>query len=152
MNDHPFSVDSAREAADQGRLGPWVAEFLGSPGSDNAELAALLNERTRHWLGPVQLPISQLNRLAGPPGDPVLCPVDDEEWSPRVEDLADKVEDGFEPPPVIVVFRDGQLVLEDGNHRVEGIRRVGLDDAWAVVGFETSEELARFTASIELPR
>jgi hypothetical protein len=77
--------------------------------------------------------------------------VDDEEWSPRVEDLADKVEDGFEPPPVIVVLREGQLVLEDGNHRVEGLRRAGLDHAWAVVGFETSEECEHFTTAISDP-
>ena len=77
------------------------------------------------WTGPVQLPIDQLHRLAGPPGDPVLCAVADDYWRDDVDELGEKVEDGWEPPPVIVAFREGELTLEDGNHRVEGVRRSG---------------------------
>ena len=61
------------------------------------------------WTGPVQLPIDELNRLAGPPGDPVLVVVDDDEWRDDVEELGDKVEEGWEPPPMVVTYRDGQL-------------------------------------------
>jgi len=141
-----FSVDSARRAAEEGALADWVARFLASPGSDNAELAALLSDRLGWWTGPVELPIDQLHRLAGPPGHPVLETVDEEYWRDDVEELGDKVEDGFEPPPVIVTFRDGQLVLEDGNHRVEGLRQAGEVQTWAVVGFESEADRQRFDA------
>jgi hypothetical protein len=47
---------------------------------------------------------------------------------------------------VVVTYEDGQLKLEDGNHRVEGMRRAGETMAWAVVGFETPEERDRFIA------
>ena len=142
-----FSVESARAAAERDELGDWVSRFLASPGSDNAVLAALLSDRLRWWTGPVQLPIHRLHRLAGPPGDPVLYPVDDDYWRDDVEELGEKVEDGFEPAPVIVAYRDGQLVLEDGNHRVEGLRRAGEDVAWALVGFESAEDRRQFAAS-----
>jgi hypothetical protein len=141
-----FSVESARAAAERDELGDWVARFLASPGSDNAVLAALLSDRLRWWTGPVQLPIHQLHRLAGPPGDPVLYPVDDDYWRDDVEELGEKVEDGFEPAPVIVAYRDGRLVLEDGNHRVEGLRRAGEDVAWALVGFESADDRRHFAA------
>ena len=146
-SDHPFSVEAARAAADRDELGPWVAEFLASPGSDNAPLADKLGDRFQLWTGPLRLPISRLHRLAGPPGEPVLCPVDDDYWRDDVEEMAEQIdEEGWTPPPVIVTLQGEQLVLEDGNHRVEGLRRAGEEEAWAIVGFETAEDRDRFEA------
>ena len=118
-DDHEYSVEAAREAAERGELGEWVAGFLASPGSDNAPLAARLSDRPRWWLGPVQVPLDQLNRLAGPPDDPVLCPWTRTTGATTSRTWSRRCEDGWEPPPVIVSYRDGRLVLEDGNHRVE---------------------------------
>ena len=145
MADQSYTVETARAAAERDELAEWVAGFLASPGSDNAPLGEELTSRPRWWLGPVKVPIDQLNRLAGPPGDPVLRPTTEDEWREDVDDLEDKVDDGWEPPPVVVTFRDDQLVLEDGNHRVEGIRRTGETEAWAVIGFEDPELRERFT-------
>lgn len=145
---HEYTIDSARAAAARDELGAWVAEFLASPGSDNAVLGAALNDPPRSWLGPVELPLDQLNRLAGPPGAPVLEAVDDDYWRDDVEELADKVDDGHQPAPVIVTHRDGQLLLEDGNHRVEALRRAGRDQAWAVVAFDGSEARDAFISRI----
>jgi hypothetical protein len=72
--------------------------------------------------------------------------VDEDYWRDDVEDMAARIEDRWEPPPVIVSHRDGQLVLEDGNHRVEGLRRAGKERAWAVIAFEDPEERDRFVA------
>ena len=126
-------------------LAAWVADFLASPGSDNAKLGEKLTNELRWWLGPVEVPLKRLQRLAGPPGEAVLCPVDDDYWRDDVDDLEQKVSDGWEPPPVIVSYRDGQLVLEDGNHRVEGVRRSGASHTWAVIGFDDPEQRGRFT-------
>lgn len=146
MTDEKFTVETAREAAARDELDAWMARFLASPGSDNAELGQMLIERSLLWIGPLELPIDKLNRLAGPPGHPVLVPVDDEEWRDDVDDLEERVEEGWEPPPVVVTYDDGQLKLEDGNHRVEGMRRAGETMAWSVVGFKTADERDRFIA------
>ena len=147
MRDKPeFSVDSARRAAGQDGLRDWVARFLASPGSDNAVLAEMLPAQLPWWAGPFRLPLVRLNRLAGPPGDPVLCPVDEEYWDERVEAMDELAESGWQPPPVIVSYRGGEFVLEDGNHRAEGVRRAGRDVVWAVIGFEERETRDRFRA------
>ena len=147
-DDHDYSVDSARAAAERDELDDWVARFLASPGSDNAPLAHELTKRRRWWHGPVQLPIDQLERLAGPSDHPVLVPVDDDEWRDDVGDLADRVDDeAWHPPPVIVTYEDGTLSLEDGNHRVEGLRQAGEDHAWAVIAFDDPNERDRFADS-----
>ncbi|HEU5083656.1 MAG TPA: hypothetical protein VFU14_09975 [Acidimicrobiales bacterium] len=140
------TVASAREAAERDELAAWVADFLASPGSDNPELGAQLEQERRFWAGPVRLPIEQLARLAGPAEHPVLRPVDDDEWRDDVYDMADKIRGGWEPPPVVVTCRDGDLLLEDGNHRVESIRQAGRDEAWAVVGFDDRTDRDGFLA------
>jgi hypothetical protein len=146
MSSEEYSTESARTAAEHGRLGDWVARFLCSPGSDNCTLGELLSEERRFWFGPVQVPLDQLHRLAGPPGAPVLQAVPEEYWRDDVEDLARRIARGFEPPPVIVSHRDCQLMLEDGNHRVEALRRAGVKTAWAVIGFDTPEDRDAFVA------
>jgi hypothetical protein len=142
-DDTQYSVESARAAAERGQLPGWVAGFLASPGSDNAALAEQLCADLGWWAGPVSLPLDQLHRLAGPAGDPVLCPVPEEYWDDRVEAMDELAQKGWEPAPVIVAYRRQQLVLEDGNHRVESLRRAGREGAWAVVGFERREDRDR---------
>jgi hypothetical protein len=60
--------------------------------------------------------------------------------------LSRRIEAGHEPPPVIASYRNGRLVLEDGNHRVEAARRAGAIQAWTVIGFESPEERDRYVA------
>jgi hypothetical protein len=145
-DDERFTVEGARTAAAGHDLAAWVRDFLASPGSDNPVLAEVLTDRMAWWTGPVALPISRLQRLAGPPDEPVLVAVDEEYWDDRVDDMARRIaEEGWEPPPVVVSFQDdGALEVEDGNHRLESLRRAGREEAWSVVGFETEADVARF--------
>lgn len=145
MHDAPqYSVESARAAAQHDQLATWVARFLASPGSDNPVLADQLCQELGWWAGPVQVPLDQLHRLAGPSGDPVLCPVDEKYWDERVDAMDKLAEEGWEPSPVIVAYRDDQFVLEDGNHRVESVRQAGQRTTWAVVGFAHRDERDHF--------
>ena len=146
MKGREYTPETARAAARRDELGDWVAEFLASPGSDNANLADELTGRLGWWLGPVQVGIQELHRLAGPPGAPVLQELDDDEWRDDVEDLSRRIEAGHEPPPVIASYRDGRLLLEDGNHRVEAVRRSGAGQTWAVIGFASPEERDEYLA------
>jgi hypothetical protein len=139
-----YSVKAAQDAAERGELPDWVARFLSSPGSDNDVLAEQLTEPSRSWLGPVQLPIDRLHRMAGPPGAPVQRTLDREDWGDDVDDMQRRIEQGWVPPPVIVTYRSGLLLLEDGNHRVEGLRRTGARETWAVVAFDSTEDRNRF--------
>jgi hypothetical protein len=148
MADQPrFSVDAAQRAAADDDLDAWMATFLASPGSDNAELAGILHDRELWWLGPLLLPIDRLHRLAGPPGHPVLTEVDESWWRDDVEGLGQRISEGWVPPPLVVTYRDRQLVVEDGNHRIEAIRRAGRSEAWAIVGFRDRAERDRYAAA-----
>lgn len=144
MSNQPdLSVEGARAAAERDALDDWVGVFLRSDGSDNADLAARLQTERPYWLGPVRLRFEELNRLAGPPDQPTLERLHDDDLE-TVEGMADSIDEGWEPAPLVVSLRDDQLVVEDGNHRIEGLRRSGRHNYWAVVGFEHEAERDRF--------
>jgi ParB-like nuclease domain len=141
--DFDATVEGALEAAHRGDLGRWVQEFLRSPGSDNAPLGAELRSELSSWYGPVRLPFDELHRLAGPADQPTLVRLEDDDLE-RVDDMQESLDDGWQPPPVIVSYEDGKLYVEDGNHRIEGLRRAGCSNYWSVVGFSDEQQRQRF--------
>ncbi len=144
--DHAYSVDTARRASDAGRLAEWVTAFLSSPGSDNEELAAELALRGATFLGPVRLALDDLHPLAGPDDHDVEIPVPVREWDVEVDAMDESLARGWEPPPLLVSFRHGTFVLEDGNHRHDALRRAGVTQTWAIIAFWDESERAAFSA------
>ena len=144
MSEEEVSVSSAQRAADEDRLAQWVVDFLSSPGSGNAELAADLALKGKVYLGPIRFPLDRLTPMAGPDEDEVVVPVDEEEWESDVEDMEDSIEEGWQPPPLLVSHDDGQFFLEDGNHRCETLRRAGAKSAWTILLFGDEMERDRF--------
>jgi hypothetical protein len=143
-----FDLPSAQQAAREGRIAEWVGEFLASPGSDNATLAAALAQRPHHWVGPVKVAIEGLTRLAGP--EPAAeCHIARSDWEDDVEAMAEEIDDGWEPPPLLAEWstRDGALLLHDGNHRYEALVREGASHAWVVIWFDDKRTRDLFLAT-----
>jgi hypothetical protein len=143
---HHFDLAGARRAAGDGETARWVGDFLASRGSDNEVLAAALAQRRHWWLGPIELPVEDLVRLAGPEDD-ALCPIDGDEWESDVRAMEDSVESGWEPPPLLAEFQAGRILLQDGNHRYEALAREGAPTAWVLVYFDDRAERDRFVSA-----
>lgn len=135
-----FSLASARAAACEGETARWVGDFLATEGG-NEILAAALAQDPHWWVGPVRVPLVALERLAGPEDEEVLCPIEPEEWEDDVAEMADLLEGGWEPPPLLAEHQDGRLLLQDGNHRYEALSREGAEWAWVLIYFD--DEAAR---------
>jgi hypothetical protein len=142
-----FSLSSAFAAAQEDALPLWVGDFLASRGSDNEILAAALSQKRHWWLGPIRLPTEDLVRLAGPE-DEALVPIDEEEWEDDVDAMEESLESGWHPPPLLVEYQDGKLLLQDGNHRFEALVRAGEEQAWTLVMFESPEDRETFRATL----
>jgi hypothetical protein len=140
-----FDLRSARDAARRGDLPSWVGEFLASRGSDNATLAAGLAQRPHRWFGPIELPLDELVRLAGPESEAV-CTIEPEEWEDDVESMEAEVSDGWQPPPLLAELRGDQLLVQDGNHRYEALQRAGESTAWVIVWADDADDGDRFAA------
>lgn len=141
-----FDLRSAQRAAAAGETARWVGDFLASRGSDNVVLAAALAQRRHWWLGPIELPVSDLVRLAGPEDD-ALVPIDEAEWESDVEAMEESVESGWQPPPLLAEYQNGRVLLQDGNHRYEALTREGAASAWVLVYFDDPSDRDHFLAS-----
>ena len=135
MSDTRFDLRSAQRAAERDEIALWVGGLLASPGSDNEILAAALAQKQHWWVGPVELPLEDLVRLAGPEDD-ALVPVDDDVWEADISAMEESVEEGWEPPPLLAEHQDGRLLLQDGNHRYEALSRSGAPTAWVLIYFD----------------
>ena len=142
-----FDLAGARRAAERGETARWVGDFLASRGSDNAVLAAALAQDRHWWAGPLELPIADLVRLAGPEDD-ALCPIDEEEWEEDVASMEASVDAGWEPPPLLAEFQDGRVLLQDGNHRYEALVRSGEKEAWVLVWFDDESEWKQYRETL----
>jgi hypothetical protein len=140
-----FSLQSARQAADDNRIAIWVGDFLASRGSGNEVLAAALAQREHWWVGPIRVPLDDLVRLAGPEPD-VLVPIERNDWETDVEEMQADLDEGWEPPPLLAQYQDGRLLLQDGNHRYEALARAEEKEAWVLVYFDDPEEREAFEA------
>lgn len=142
-----FDLASARRAAAEGRTAEWVGAFLATEGG-NELLAAALAQDPHWWAGPMWLPLSSLERLAGRDDEDVLCVVDPDEWEGDVAAMEEELESGWEPPPLLAQHeRDGRLLLQDGNHRFEALSRDGAEGAWVLVYFDRPEDRDAFLAA-----
>jgi hypothetical protein len=147
MKHRRFSLATAREAAARDELALWVGDFLASRGSDNEVLAAALAQQRHWWLGPIEVPLDELVRLAGPEED-ALVEIERAEWEHDVGEMEESVEQGWEPPPLLVQYQDGRLLLQDGNHRYEALARAGESHAWVIVWFDDPAARDRFAAAL----
>jgi hypothetical protein len=147
-----FTLASARAAAaDDDELARWVGDFLASRGSDNEVLAAALAQDRYWWLGPLRVPVDELVRLAGPE-DEARCPIEPDEWEGDVDAIEDSLDEGWQPPPLLAEYRDGRLLLQDGNHRYEALVRAGKSHAWTLVFFDDPRDRDEFRATSTLTR
>jgi len=147
--DRTYDLESAARAGAEDRLATWVYDFLSSPGSDNEILAVALAQRDLWWLGPVRFELAQLTPMAGPDDDKVVVPIAPDEWEHDLGAMADALEEGWVPPPLLVSSRDGGYFLEDGNHRHASLVRAGETHGWAIVWFETEEDRAAFATGLD---
>lgn len=134
-----FDIAIVSAAADAGRLEGWVHGFLAAGPSANPELSAGLRRAERFWIGPVLLPLDQLQPCCGPG---LEFPVPLHEWERRISRMAASLGDPKTVPPLIVEWRSGRLSIRDGNHRHAAMRSRGWSGAWAVVWQNSAEDFA----------
>jgi hypothetical protein len=126
-----FTTEEAIQFAKEGCIEEWVHLFLKTRGN-NIPLSDGLKLQKRYWLGPVQVPLHELNRCCGPEeGMQYHNPSDSWEW--RVGKLAELLQKGWEYPPLIVQHHEGRWIVSDGNGRHEALNRLHNSNCWAVL-------------------
>lgn len=140
-----YSPKSALQYASEGRIEDWVHDFLQSEGNNSALSEGLKNQK-RWWYGPVEMPLSNLQRIAGPEPDMEYMSASPEAWSKRIGKIQDYLNHGGEIPPLLAQYKNGILELSDGNHRYGAMQKNGQDSYWTIIWFNSKEDEQKFLA------
>lgn len=133
--DYMCTLSNAIEYADHGMIEDWIHAFLLSDGNNKA-LSDGLKWLERIYHGPVSFPLDLLVSSLGNCEDAEKADADS--FEQKVSQYTEKICGGADLPPLIVHYRipagetDGELVLNDGYHRLEAFNRLGAERYYVI--------------------
>jgi len=126
-----FTLNSAMEFASNNEIETWVHLFLNGEG-DNVGLSNGLKMKTRYWAGPVEIKTKFLDRVVGPEKN--MEYIEEEEWwNHNINQICNRLEDGWDMPPLIAENRNGSLSIRDGNHRLGALQRLNKEKCFLII-------------------
>ena len=138
MDKMSFSVEEALEFTSKGEIEEWVHLFLNSIG-DNKPFSEGLKLQKRYWLGPLFIELNKLERCCGPePEIQFVVPADG--WESHITYFQSLIRNGWNMPPLIAYNEGNYLLVNDGNHRLEAMRREKVEKCWVIIWESNSAE------------
>lgn len=125
----------AMEYADRDAIEEWIQLFLRNDGKNVALADGLLLEH-RYYAGPIITDISAFGIEEGAPS--YLTDDNDILWFFHVVNQMKDIIADWDMPPLIVQYTNGEYEINDGRHRNEALRQMGIK--YAPVVFWTSSE------------
>ena len=140
--EYSATLSSARDFAEQGRIEEWVHAYLCGEGH-NKPFSDGLKLCVRYYTAPIALALSKLSRCCGPEEN-MRYRVNEGGFERKVLSLMSSISDGKDLPPIMVNFADGELTLNDGNHRFEAYTRLGIKKCHAIIWMSSERDVAEF--------
>lgn len=132
------TLSCAKEYVQQNRLEDWVQLFLRGDGN-NIELANGLKDNNFKY---VNLGLINLNDLDVTEEVPeYITDNNDKEWfNYEINEMIQKIVNGWDMPPLIVHFHKGIFHPLDGRHRNVALHKLDITQAPAVIVLNTEED------------
>ena len=140
---------NAHLCAKNGKLEDWVHAYLLSEDGHNKPFSDGLRLFERFYLGPMEMPIDLFTRISGPE-ETMPYRIHPSWWEECVVRLQDAIQNGADLPPLIVHYHipegktEGEFELNDGNHRWEACKRLGIKTADVIIWITEQHEYDRF--------
>ena len=131
-----FNLHTARQYSEAGRLADWLHTYLNTGRWANKALSDGLKLQTRWWVGPIELPLADLERVCGPEAN-MEFRVDAAGWEKYVALLMNSFSALENYPPLIVHYHEGRMTIRDGNHRYEAFHRLKLQSCYVFIWFDS---------------
>ena len=140
------TLTMARQYAEAGRIDVWLQDFLRADGKNVALADGLLLEE-RHYFGLREVPISLFSSIKSGAPEYLHEANDIRYFFSVVDEMKVGLADGWDAPPLIVEYVYGNFQVDDGRHRLETYRQLGIEKVWAVV-WTTGEENRKIVEKI----
>ena len=128
----------ARLYAKEGRIDEWLQDFLRADGKNLALADGLLKEE-RYYFGLREVPITLFSDIEEGAPKYLHKENDIQYFFYVVDRMMESLADGWDAPPLIVEYVYGRFQVDDGRHRLEAYRQLGVDKVWVVI-WTTGEE------------
>ena len=132
------TLKSAMDYASGNNIEAWVHEYLCAEG-DNKGFSDGLKLEPREYEGPKLMNLDLFTRTYGPePGMKHSIREDDKEqvkwfWF-NIGGIAERYRAGnWDMPPLIIQDSGGEYELNDGNHRLEALKTLGIKEYWVIL-------------------
>lgn len=134
-----FDVPTAQQYVNEGRLEEWIHAYLNTGDWANLGLSEGLKFQKRWWRGPLEIKLAELTRCCGP--EPHMeYRVDPDNWARRTAMMAQTMTEPLDIPPLIVVYRQGEVSIRDGNTRYGAMQLKGWQTCWVFIWYNTEED------------
>ena len=160
-----FSVQGALRSAEQGRRETWIRAYLDASSDFHIDLdiaheyhkrlAVWFGREERFWAGPLELPLDRLTRQYGPE-ETMPWKEAREQWESRVTALQNAFAHPLDMPPMIARAVEEEhgasgfrLLINDGAHRHEALKRLGETTGWVLVWFDSAVQQRAFVADLD---
>jgi len=134
------TTTSAKEFSDAGKLEEWIHLFLCGEGN-NKPMSDGLKIHPRYYHAPTLYSLDKFKRVCGPEED-VKWVIDKNGFNQRVNKIMDYYQTNkWDMPPLIIGYNEKQYELNDGNHRFEALKRLGIKDYWVIIWETKNNEI-----------
>jgi len=138
-----FTLKTALEYGNEGKIEEWIHLVMRGDEGGNVELSDGLKLFNRHFYGPVKMKLSTFKRVCGPEEDmEFVIPIED--FNRNVANIVKRYESGWDMPPLIIQFDEGEFCLCDGNHRHEALTRLSVEEYYVIVWATQKTDLDAF--------
>ena len=132
------SLTLAKQYDKEGKIDQWMQDFLRADGKNLALADGLLLEE-RHYFGLCEIPISLLSDVKSGAPEYLHAENDIRYFFHVVDRMKESLMNNWDAPPLIVEYVYGKFKVDDGRHRLETYRQLGVKRVWAAV-WTTGEE------------
>lgn len=126
-----FTSGAAREFSRNERIEEWIHLFLRDEGGNIAFSDGLKKEK-RIYIGPIKMPLHLFERCCGPEEN-MKYRIDQDSFECRVCKIRERMESGWDMPPLIINFSNNRFELNDGNHRYQAMISRGVDGCDTII-------------------
>ncbi|MBQ8799934.1 MAG: ParB N-terminal domain-containing protein [Lachnospiraceae bacterium] len=132
------TLSLAKQYDKEGKIDEWMQDFLRADGKNLALADGLLLEE-RYYFGLREIPITLLSDVKSGTPEYLHAANDIQYFFEVVDRMKDSLANEWDAPPLIVEYVYGKFKVDDGRHRLETYRQLGVERVWAAV-WTTGEE------------
>jgi hypothetical protein len=126
------TLSSAINYASVNSLEEWIHKFLCGEGN-NKIFSDGLKLKQRKFYAPQVMSLNKFERCSGPENN-MKFKIPEEIFQKRVEGIVSAYKKGeWDMPPLIINRKDNDYELNDGNHRFEALKKLGINQYWVII-------------------